>query len=123
MHFRGLDLNLLVALEALITEKSISRTGEKFTLANPAPAERNQELRGRTISMRNYIRLGHVVVRFGEPQEVPAFEEKFMEHFSEARRIEVVTTGFTLVPQRSWALRVLQQSTAGSRNSTRSSYR
>jgi DNA-binding transcriptional LysR family regulator len=59
----------------------------------------NQELRGRNISMRNYLRLGHVVVRFGEHQEVPAFEEKFMEHFSGARRIEVVTTGFTLVPQ------------------------
>jgi LysR family transcriptional regulator, nod-box dependent transcriptional activator len=59
----------------------------------------NQELRGRTISMRNYLRLGHVVVRFGEEQQVPAFEEKFMEHFSKARRIEVVTTGFTLVPQ------------------------
>jgi DNA-binding transcriptional LysR family regulator len=59
----------------------------------------NQTLRGHSISMRNYLRLGHVVVRFGEQQQMPAFEEKFMEHFSEARRIEVVTTGFTLVPQ------------------------
>ena len=217
MHFRGLDLNLLVALDALITEKSISRTGEKINLSQPAtsgalarlrdffkddllvpvgrkmvltplaeelgqpvrqllmqaeaiinrsphfspetsqrtfrlvmpdyvatvlmsralpeiqhrapgiavevlvpsihsdrldrgeadlmivpkqylakdhPSEPlfadefvcvawtgNQELRGRTISMRNYLRLGHVVVRFGEQQQVPAFEEKFMEHF------------------------------------------
>ena len=30
MHFRGLDLNLSVALGALITEKSISRSGEKI---------------------------------------------------------------------------------------------
>lgn len=59
----------------------------------------NQELRGRSISMRNYLRFGHVVVRFGDQQQVPAFEEKFMEHFSQTRRIEVVTTGFTLVPQ------------------------
>jgi DNA-binding transcriptional LysR family regulator len=59
----------------------------------------NQELRGRSISMRDYLRLGHVVARFGEQQQVPAFEEKFMEHFSGDRRIEVVTTGFTLVPQ------------------------
>jgi LysR family nod box-dependent transcriptional activator len=36
MHFRGLDLNLLVALDALITEKSISRTGEKIHLSQPA---------------------------------------------------------------------------------------
>jgi LysR family nod box-dependent transcriptional activator len=33
MHFRGLDLNLLVAL---IIEKSISRTGEKIHLSQPA---------------------------------------------------------------------------------------
>lgn len=59
----------------------------------------NPALRRKSISMRDYLRLGHVVVRFGEQQEVPAFEEKFMEHFSEQRRIEVVTTGFTLVPQ------------------------
>src|SRR5579863_1533221 len=59
----------------------------------------NKALRQRSISMRDYLRHGHVVVRFGEQQEVPAFEEKFMEHFSEQRRIEVVTTGFTLVPQ------------------------
>jgi DNA-binding transcriptional LysR family regulator len=59
----------------------------------------NGALKGRAISMRQYLRMGHVVARFGHQQEVPAFEEKFMEHFSEARRIEVVTTGFTLIPQ------------------------
>jgi LysR family transcriptional regulator, nod-box dependent transcriptional activator len=35
MHFRGLDLNLLLALDTLITEKSISRTGEKIHLSEP----------------------------------------------------------------------------------------
>jgi DNA-binding transcriptional LysR family regulator len=235
MHFRGLDLNLLVALDALITERSISRTGQKIHLSQPAtsgalarlreyfkddllvPAGRkmvltplaeelaqpvrqllvqtegiilrspafspntsgrefriimsdyvattlmsralpqiqrdapgirvqvlvlgsqtdrlergeadltilpkqylsehhpseplfeddfvciawagNKALKGRSISMRDYLRMGHVVVRFGDQQQMPAFEEKFMEHFSQARRIEVVTTGFTLVPQ------------------------
>lgn len=235
MHFRGLDLNLLVALDALITERSISRSGEKINLSQPAtsgalarlreyfkddllvpmgrkmvltplaeelaqpvrqllmqaegvihrspafspktsertfrlvmsdyvatvlmsralpivqkeapgigievlvPSDRidllergeadllimpkqylseqhpseplfeddfvcvawtgNKELRGQAISMHNYLRLGHVVARFGDQQQVPAFEEKFMEHFSGDRRIEVVATGFTLVPQ------------------------
>jgi DNA-binding transcriptional LysR family regulator len=235
MHFRGLDLNLLVALDALITERSISRTGEKIHLSQPAtsgalarlreyfkddllvPMGRKMVLtplaeelalpvrqflvqaeaiihrspafspeasdrtfrlvmsdyvatvvmsralpeiqrqapgitiqvlvlgartdwieRGeadlmimpkqylskkhpteplfgdefvciawtgnravgiRTISMQDYLRFGHVVARFGEQQQVPAFEEQFMEQFSEARRIEVVTTGFTLIPQ------------------------
>jgi LysR family transcriptional regulator, nod-box dependent transcriptional activator len=36
MHFRGLDLNLLVALDALITEKNISRTGERIHLSQSA---------------------------------------------------------------------------------------
>jgi LysR family nod box-dependent transcriptional activator len=36
MHFRGLDLNLLVALDALITEKNISRTGEQIHLSQSA---------------------------------------------------------------------------------------
>ena len=36
MHFHGLDLNLLVVLDALITERSISRTGEKIHLSQPA---------------------------------------------------------------------------------------
>jgi DNA-binding transcriptional LysR family regulator len=58
----------------------------------------NKALGKRSISMRDYLRLGHVAVRFGEQQEVPAFAEKFMQHFGEDR-IEVVTTGFTLVPQ------------------------
>jgi LysR family transcriptional regulator, nod-box dependent transcriptional activator len=36
MHFHGLDLNLLVALDALITEKNISRTGEQIHLSQSA---------------------------------------------------------------------------------------
>lgn len=36
MHFRGLDLNLLVALDSLITEKNISRTGEQIHLSQSA---------------------------------------------------------------------------------------
>ena len=36
MHFRGLDLNLLVALDTLITEKNISRTGEHIHLSQSA---------------------------------------------------------------------------------------
>ncbi|MEP7353211.1 MAG: LysR family transcriptional regulator [Acidobacteriota bacterium] len=36
MHFRGLDLNLLVALDTLITEKNISRAGEQIHLSQSA---------------------------------------------------------------------------------------
>jgi DNA-binding transcriptional LysR family regulator len=49
----------------------------------------------RALSMRDYLRLPHVAIRFGEQQQVPSIEEQF----SPDRHIEVITAGFTLVPQ------------------------
>ncbi len=54
---------------------------------------------GRTISLETYLTLGHVVVRFGKHQQLPTFDEWFIERFSHERKIEVVTTAFNLVPQ------------------------
>jgi len=53
----------------------------------------------RHISLDTYLSLGHVVVRFGKHQQVPTFDEWFVERFGHNRRIEVVTTAFNLVPQ------------------------
>jgi LysR family nod box-dependent transcriptional activator len=36
MHFKGLDLNLLVALDVLLRERSITRAGEHLALSQPA---------------------------------------------------------------------------------------
>jgi LysR family nod box-dependent transcriptional activator len=36
MHFKGLDLNLLVALDVLLQERSITRAGERLGLSQPA---------------------------------------------------------------------------------------
>jgi DNA-binding transcriptional LysR family regulator len=36
MNFGGLDLNLLVALDALFAEKSVSRAGERLHLSQSA---------------------------------------------------------------------------------------
>ena len=36
MDFGGLDLNLLVALDALLVEKSVSRAGERLHLSQSA---------------------------------------------------------------------------------------
>ena len=36
MCFRGLDLNLLVALEALLSTRSVSRAAERLNLSQPA---------------------------------------------------------------------------------------
>ena len=53
----------------------------------------------KSLSVRDYLRLSHVVVRFGEQQEVPSLEETYMGRLAQDRRIEVVATGFTLLPQ------------------------
>ena len=53
----------------------------------------------RSLSVPDYLRLSHVVVRFGEQQEVPSLEETYMGRLAQERRIEVVATGFTLLPQ------------------------
>jgi DNA-binding transcriptional LysR family regulator len=52
---------------------------------------------GKSLSLRDYLSLGHVVVRFGEQQEVPSLEEEFLGSLGQKRRIEVVQ-GFTLLP-------------------------
>jgi len=54
---------------------------------------------GHEISLKTYLSLGHVVVRFGKHQQIPTFDEWFMERYSHERKIEVVTTAFNLVPQ------------------------
>jgi DNA-binding transcriptional LysR family regulator len=51
------------------------------------------------LSLEKYLKLGHVVVRFGMHQDGTTFDEWFMERFRHERRIEVVTTAFNLVPQ------------------------
>src|SRR3546814_15503897 len=45
MHFRGLNLNLLVSLDALLTEKSVSRAAEKLHITQPAMSASLQRLR------------------------------------------------------------------------------
>jgi LysR family nod box-dependent transcriptional activator len=53
----------------------------------------------KTLTLRDYLSLSHVVVRFGEQQDSPSLEEEFLGNLGQKRRIEVVTTGFTLLPQ------------------------
>ena len=52
-----------------------------------------------SISLDEYLAMGHIVVRFGKHQELTTFDELFMERFGYERRVEVVTTAFNLVPQ------------------------
>ena len=54
---------------------------------------------GRGLSLETYLRLGHVVVRFGKEGQIPTFDDWFVERYGHNRRIEVITTAFNLVPQ------------------------
>jgi len=49
------------------------------------------------ISRELYLELGHVVVRFGKHRQLPTFDEWFLERSGQQRRIEVITTAFSLV--------------------------
>jgi len=45
MHFRGLDLNLLVALDALLTERNVTRASERVGISQPGMSAALQKLR------------------------------------------------------------------------------
>lgn len=45
MHFEGLDLNLLVALDALLSEKSVTRAASRLCVTQPAVSVALQKLR------------------------------------------------------------------------------
>ena len=45
MHFRGLDLNLLVALDALLDERSVTAAGRKLHLSQSATSSALGRLR------------------------------------------------------------------------------
>lgn len=52
----------------------------------------------KTLSLRDYLSLSHVAVRFGDQQDTPSLEDEFLGSLGRKRRIEVVATGFTLLP-------------------------
>jgi DNA-binding transcriptional LysR family regulator len=67
MRFRGLDLNLLVALEALLSTRSVSRAAERLNLSQPAMSAALGRL-------RDYFRDDILVVQ-GKRMHPTAFAE------------------------------------------------
>jgi LysR family nod box-dependent transcriptional activator len=45
MHLRGLDLNLLIALDALLSEKNVTRAAERMNISQPGMSAALQKLR------------------------------------------------------------------------------
>lgn len=59
---------------------------------------KNNELVGDTISQDQFMKMGHVITRFGH-NRTPGVDEWFFRRFGNLRRIEMVTMGFHGVPQ------------------------
>ncbi|MEO8099969.1 MAG: LysR family transcriptional regulator [Acidobacteriota bacterium] len=59
----------------------------------------NNRAVGKSITMKTYLNLGHVVVRFGENHDLPGFEQQTLEEAGIHRKIAAVVSSFALVPQ------------------------
>lgn len=61
-------------------------------------AWQHNELVGETVSQDQFMKMGHVITRFGH-NRTPAVDEWFFQRFGNLRRIEMITMGFQSVPQ------------------------
>ena len=53
---------------------------------------------GETITLEQYLNLGHIGIRFGT-QRYQSWDDKFLQRHGYIRRVEVTATNFTLMPQ------------------------
>lgn len=53
---------------------------------------------GETITLKEYLELGHVVARFGRQQQISA-DEQFLSQMGVNRRVELVVMSFNMLPQ------------------------
>jgi LysR family nod box-dependent transcriptional activator len=67
MQFRNLDLNLLVALDALLTERSVTRAGERIFRTQPA-------MSGIPSRLRVYFN-DELLIRVGNSTEITPLAE------------------------------------------------
>jgi LysR family nod box-dependent transcriptional activator len=61
-------------------------------------AWKENALLGDTINMDQFMKMGHVITRFGH-NRMPAVDEWFFERYGNLRRVEMIAMGFYGVPQ------------------------
>jgi len=71
MHLKGLDLNLLVVLDALLAEKNITRTGERIHLSQPATS-------GALARLRDYFG-DPLLIQVGQKMELTPLAEQLAQ--------------------------------------------
>lgn len=69
-----------------------------FTDTHVCIAWANNKRVGRTLSLKQYLSLGHVIVHAFEGS-TPSYDESFLKRFKYQRRVEVVTQSFDAAPQ------------------------
>ncbi|HWT31469.1 MAG TPA: LysR family transcriptional regulator [Propylenella sp.] len=78
MRFKGLDLNLLVAFEALMQTRSVSRAAERLHMSQPAMSAALSRLR--------LFFEDHLLVSRGKRMHPTAFAESLLPHVSDSLR-------------------------------------
>lgn len=78
MHFKGLDLNLLVALDVLLQEKNTTRAGERLCLSQPAVS-------GALARLREYFN-DELLVQVGRNLILTPLAESLVEPVSDLLR-------------------------------------
>src|SRR5208283_3533861 len=71
MHFKGLDLNLLVVLDSLLTERSTTRTGERINLSQSATS-------GALARLREFFG-DPLLIQIGQRMELTPMAEKLAQ--------------------------------------------
>jgi len=83
MHFRGLDLNLLIALDVLLRERNITRAGDRLGLSQPATS-------GALSRLREYFN-DPLLVHVGRQMLLTPLAETLSEPVAEVLRLVQVT--------------------------------
>ena len=88
-------------VDLLLIPRQFSSTSEPseelFTDDYTCIAWKGNKACGNRITLEEYLRLGHVVARFGRAQQISA-DEQYLTQQGVQRRVEVVTMTFTMLP-------------------------
>jgi LysR family nod box-dependent transcriptional activator len=91
----GGELDFLIAPEYL---SAVHPAEVLFEDSHTCVAWNRNRYLGSSISLDDYLRLGHVIVRVGEPGSVN-HDERVLRRLNHKRTVEVVTPAFDLAPQ------------------------
>ncbi|MDP2094026.1 MAG: LysR family transcriptional regulator [Hydrogenophaga sp.] len=91
MRLDRFDLNLLIALDVLLDERSVTRASHRLHIGQSATSSALARLR------EHFSAMGHVIARF-EDERAPAFEEWFLPRHGRQRRLEACVDNFSTLP-------------------------